>query len=225
MWPKLNEPNLVLPTKHAVLFRDALDYLSDLIGWDDWEDDGFDAGVAVFDRLTPGQKQAVLLEVGRALLQPQSPPPKITACLAGAVAAVYEALLGLIELEIDTRRTKLRRQVLAVLDEMNYWSAVNDGRLPDAEPFQCPRPNCSDLPVWMDIVEDLRTTVLDDYDFDMESTFLDVAPEAAAELKRTMNIDPDYFTDIPEDPTPERLRVVRRELLELTRAESRGDDT
>lgn len=204
-------------------FRAALGYLSDIIGWDDWDYDGFESGIAVFDRLTPGQKQAILLTAGRALLHPESPSPQITACLAGAVAAVYETLLGMVELEMDTRRTVLRRQMLAVPDEMDYWSAVNDGRMPDAEPFKRPRANCEELPVWMDIVEDLRMTVLDDYDFDMESTFLDVAPEAAAELKRTMNIDADYFTDIPEDPTPEQLRVVRRELQELTRTGCRHD--
>lgn len=116
-----------------------------------------------------------------------------------------------------------RRQVLAVLDEMDYWSAVNDGRMPDAEPFKRPRPNCAELPVWMDIVEDLRMSVLDDYDFDMESTFLDMAPEAAAEIKRTMNIESDYFTVIPEVPSAERLRLVRCELQELTRTERRHD--
>ncbi len=223
MWPKLGEPDLVLPAKHAVIFRAALAHLSDLIGWEDGEDDTFETGVAVFDRLTPGQKQAILLAAGRALLHTEAPPLHITACLAGAVAAVYETLLGLLELEMETKRTRLRRQVLAVLDEMGYWTAVNDGRLPDEEPFKRPRPTCADLPVWMDIVEDLRTTVLDDYDFDMESSFLDVAPDAAAELKRTMNIAPDYFTDIPEDPTPKRLRDVHRELLELTKDERRAN--
>jgi hypothetical protein len=53
------------------------------------------------------------------------------------------------------------------------------------------------------VVEKLRTEVLD--------------PEASAALKHSLNIDPDYFTDISEAPAPEGLQAVRRDLPELAR--------
>jgi hypothetical protein len=115
------------------VFFDALRYLSDVVGWEDWEADGWETGIAVFDRLTQGQKQVALLQVARALLQASAQPPKVTAYLAATVAAVYETVLDLIQLDIETdnRRTELRSGVLAALDEMDYWTSVNEARLPE----------------------------------------------------------------------------------------------
>jgi len=56
---------------------------------------------------------------------------------------------------------------------------------------------------------------LEDYDFDMEDKFLDMPPTKAAALKKRMNILPDYFTAVPEDPKPERLAEMARELRSL----------
>lgn len=218
MWPRYGEPDFALPPKHAEIFGVALGYLSDLIDSEDWESDGFPTGVAVFDQLTQGQRQVALLEVARALLQTDGPTPKVAAYLAAAVAAVYETLLGLIELDIDTdkRQTKVRGQVLDALDEMNYWAGANDALLPDEEPAKRPSKRCADPEVWAEFVEALRTEVLEDYDFEMESSFVDLDPQASSALKRSMNIDPDYFTDVPEDPQRDRLEAIRRELREVT---------
>jgi hypothetical protein len=41
---------------------------------------------------------------------------------------------------------------------------------------------------------------------------LDMAPAAGANLKRKLVIEPDYFIGVIEDPSPERLEVIRREL-------------
>jgi hypothetical protein len=217
MWSRFGEPNSVLPPKHASVFSDALRYLSDVTGWEDWE--GGETGITVFDRLTQGQKQVALLAVARALLQASAQPPKVTAYLAATVAAVYETLLDLIKLDIetDTRRTELRRGVLAALDEMGYWTSVNEARQPGEEQVERPSARCPDQHIWADLVEGLRTEVLEDYDFDLEVSFLDLDPEARAAMKQSLNIDPDCFTDIPEDPTPERFHAVRRDLHELAR--------
>ena len=219
MWFRWGEPDFVLPPKHASVFCDALRYLSEVIGWEDWETDGWETGIAVFDRLTQGQKQVALLAVARALLQTSVPPPKVTAYLAATVAVVYETLLALIELDIatDNRRTELRRGVLAALDEMDYWTGGNEAPPSGEEQLEPPSARCADRHIWADLVEDLRTEVLEDYDFDLEPSVLDLAPEASAALKLSLNIDPDYFTDTPEDPAPERLEAVRRELHALAR--------
>lgn len=220
MWPKSGEPRFVLPPKHAMIYSIALRHLSDLIGWEDWENEGWESGIAVFDRLTPGQKQVALLEAARALLHASAKAPKVSAYLAASVAAVYETLRDLIHMDIesDNRRTKLRGQMLAALNEMDYWSIVNESLLPEEEPTKRPPKQCADREVWTGFVEVLRTEVLDDYDFDMESSFADVDPETGAALKQGLNIDSDYFTDVPEDPAHDRLREVQRELHELTAA-------
>ena len=196
-----------------------LRYLSDVIGWEGWEAEGWETGIAVFDRLAQGQKQVALWEVACTLLQANAQPPPVTAYLAATVAAVYETLLALIELDIDTdnHRTELRSEVLAALAEMGYWSNVNEGRHPGEERAERLSARCADRQRWADVVEDLRTEVLEDYDFDLEPSILDLDPEASAALKHALNIDPDYFTAIPEDPAPERLQAIRRELQELAR--------
>jgi hypothetical protein len=199
VWSRFGEPASVLPPKHASVFFNALRYLSDVVGWEDWEAEGWKTGIAVFDRLTQGQKQVALLAVARALLQASAQPPKVTAYLAATVAAVYETLLDLIQLDIETdnRRTELRSGVLAALDEMGYWTSVNEARQPGEEQVERPSARCPDQHIWADFVEDLRTEVLEDYDFDLEPSFLDLDPEASAALKHSLNIDRDYFTDIP----------------------------
>jgi hypothetical protein len=98
---------------------------------------------------------------------------------------------------------------------MGYWATVNEGLLPGEQPGARPLPDCADRQVWTDLVEDLRAAVLEDYDFDLESSLLDLAPQAGAALKESLGIDPDYFTAIPANPTRERLEAVRRELHEL----------
>jgi hypothetical protein len=80
----------------------ALHSLSDLVGWEDGEDQGWETGIAAFDRLAQGQKQVALLEVARTLLRGNARPPRIMAFFAAAVAAVYETLLELIVLDIET---------------------------------------------------------------------------------------------------------------------------
>jgi hypothetical protein len=54
--------------------------------------------------------------------------------------------------------------------------------------------------------------ILDDYDFSMEKNFMDMPPDEAAALKRQLNIDPDYFVAVVEDPTPERAAEIQREI-------------
>ena len=69
MWSTIHEPDFVLPPKHALIFREAVCAVSDFVGWEDSDNDGWESGIAVFDRLTQGQKQLILLTVARALLQ------------------------------------------------------------------------------------------------------------------------------------------------------------
>jgi hypothetical protein len=44
------------------------------------------------------------------------------------------------------------------------------------------------------------------------SELMDLPPDQAAKLKRKMNIDPDYFVAVVEDPTPARRKDLKRDL-------------
>jgi hypothetical protein len=199
MWSNL-EPPFVLPPKHAAVFRYAAGVLSDLA--EDSEDDDSDRDGDVFDKLSRGQKLVAILVVTRALLDGTSEPPEITAALAATVSAIYDHLEASINVEIDTPETTVRRMVLEAVDEIGSP--------------QGPVPESTDMEQWSELVETLRHEVLlDDYDFKMESMFLDAPPDEAAHVKARMNIDPDYFVTPVEGPSPRRLSVIREELRSL----------
>ncbi len=215
MWSNLNEPEMTLPAQHARLFCAAVGYLSDQIGWDEQED-WWSEDISVFDRLTQGQKQSVLLEVTRALLDEHTEVSPVTAARAAAVAQVYQTMEELITADIESEGDSIMRVLLLdAMDEANYWDNVNTN-LPLGEPPTVrPSPHSPDIDMWAFLVEVLCDTVLVDRDFEMEDTFGDVDPEKTAEIKRMMSIAPDYFTQVPEDPTPERLEQIHRELRDL----------
>jgi hypothetical protein len=216
MWPRFHEPPLVLPPRHAAVFRRSAASLSDQVGWDDFADDWADTEIAVFDSLTQGQKQAAILFVAKALLIPEVEEPAVTAALAVTVDVIYRELLTLIEIEMSlSGETTARRMVLEALAEMEYWEKVNSSLEQHEEPVRPPGPESTDYAEWSFLVDTLRQEILEDYDFEMAKTILDLPPDLAAGLKRQMNIDPDYFVAVVEDPSPERLQEVRSELRAL----------
>ena len=96
-------------------------------------------GAPPFDNLQPNQKLAVLAEVGSSLLQEDRPMPRLTAVREAAVAAVYEAIMIWVEMEIDQAAEGLesptwRESILAACRERGI------DELPDAD--------CEDLGEW-----------------------------------------------------------------------------
>ena len=86
------------------LFRQGLWLL-----WDHIEDAGDEpelcrTGVAVFDRLQPSSKLAMIALVGKALSSENEPCPALTALAEGTFAAVYAVIGQEIEIEIDMGR-------------------------------------------------------------------------------------------------------------------------
>jgi hypothetical protein len=214
MWHTYLDPPFVLPPKHAAVFRIAAGMLSDFIGWESWEDDWPGMGISAFDTLSQFQKQAAILAVAKALLDPKTDPPTVTAALAGTVHGIYVHLESSIEMEMG-HETEVRQLILESLDECDYWNDVNSGLEPGEKPVKRPLAACRDMAEWGEFVEALRTIILEDYDFSMEKEFMDMPPDKAAALKRQLNIDPDYFVAVVEDPTPERVAEIRRELHSL----------
>jgi hypothetical protein len=201
MWSNSVGTPLILPPKHATVFREAAADFSEYA--DFLEDAGDDE--TVFERLTRGQKQLAILVVVRALLDPASEPPEITAVLAGTVAAIYEHLQTIVAVEIDEREgTTIRRMLLDALNEMDYYQKE--------EPLS---PECEDMDEWSEAVEALGDSVLEDHDFEMEAQVLDAPPEEAAAFKALMRIHPDYFVRTIDDPSPQGLERIREELRSL----------
>lgn len=218
MWRGVQEEPYILPLKHAAVFRLAAASLSDGVGWEQFADDWCEIGVSVFDQMVQGQKQAAILAVVRALLDSRVEAPEVTAVLGGTVDAIYRELQGNIEIEIDLgETTSVRRMLLDAMEEADYWNDVNSAAGPDDEPALPLSPDSNDMNAWAELVDALRTEVLEDYDFDMEDEFLDMPPEEGSALKQMLGIRPDYFTAVSEDPNKERLVEIRRELLALFR--------
>ncbi len=220
MWQKFDEP-FVLGPKQAAVFRDAAACLSDLVGWAESENDISDMGIAVFDNLSQGQKQVAILTVAKALLDPKVDPPTVTAALAATVDAIYCQLECLIEMETDrdendeAGETSIRQMLLDAVEETNYWKEVNDARGPGDKPITPLSAESDDIDRWKDMIESLRTEILEDYDFEMDHDIADMDPDQAKELKDLMNINPDYFVAVVEDPIPEQLTQIRSEIRRL----------
>jgi hypothetical protein len=66
-------------------FRASDFKFANFVGWDDDDDEWPGIGVSVFDVLSQGQKQAAILAVVRALLDPAVEPADVTAVAAGSV--------------------------------------------------------------------------------------------------------------------------------------------
>ena len=216
MWQKFDEP-FVLGPKQAAVFRDAAAFLSDMVGWEESENDCSDMGIAVFDNLSQGQKQVAILTVAKALLDPKVDPPTVTAALAGTVHAIYCELECLVELESDRNETSepgetsIRQMVLDAVAELNYWKEVNDARGPGDKLIKPLSAKSKNREKWNDLIEVLRDEVLADYDFAMDGEIGDMDPDRGEELKEFMGIKADYFVAVVEDPGPERLAQIREE--------------
>lgn len=216
MWESRGRTPFVLKPKHAALFRVAAIMLSDEVGWDE-RDETSGVDVTIFDGLTQGQKQAAILIVSRALLDPEVKAPAVNAALAGTLVAVYVQLKACVEVEIDVgRQTFLRGLILEALDEIHFWTEPNTFAKQAEKARARPAAESDRFEDWSFFVLDvLLREVLDDDDYSHHAQLMDLPPDRAAELKRQLNIDPDYFVDVVEDPTPDRVRAIQSELRSL----------
>jgi hypothetical protein len=144
--------------------------------------------------------------------------PEVHAVQAGAVYEVYGVLEDLIMMEIDAgEETALRQLLIAAMDEAEYWDELNDDLLPNEEPIVRPAPSSKDLNEWSTLIDELRTTILDDYDFHFEPTFRQGPPDMVTATMRFLSIPPNYFTSVPDDPKPKRIPEIQREFRKLVR--------
>ena len=167
-------------------------------------------GIAVFDRLPPWSKLAVLADVGSALIHKTKICPKRTAISEGAIAAVFSQMHVLIEIEIDIEsdtnhedRFIFRKQVHAALEEL----------CPKADR---PEITCGDTREWYYALQTLSDWILWDQDYLTADEFMDLDPDDTTVIRQVTGIDREYATAIAPDPSePERqaLSLRLRELI------------
>jgi hypothetical protein len=196
----------ILQGAEARLFREGLAVLVDMVR-EDYEGHQ-EFGAPPFDKLQPNQKLAVLAEVSIALLQEDRPMPRLTAVREAAVAAVYEAIMIWVEMEIDQAADGLespawRELILAACRERGIEE------LPDAD--------CEDLSEWELLVSALADGVLWDDDWRDSESLLDADPKASRAVKRLLGIDDEYYVAVPPDPSEEEVEGIWATLRDLTR--------
>jgi hypothetical protein len=196
----------ILQGAEARLFREGLAVLVDMVREDDEGHQEF--GAPPFDKLQPNQKLAVLAEVSIALLQEDRPMPRLTAVREAAVAAVYEAIMIWVEMEIDQAAEGLespawRELILAACRERGI------DELPDAD--------CEDLSEWEVLVSALADGVLWDDDWRDSESLLDADPKASRAVKKLLGIDDEYYVAVPPDPSEKEVEGIWATLRDLTR--------
>jgi hypothetical protein len=217
------------------VFRRGLRFL-----WDRIEDclDGFDAydtGVAVFDRLEPESKLAMMSLVGQALGDPCVPTPVATALSDGTIAAVYAAVPDIIAIEIMMERAGQTRErdrfstrelvlaaVLQVFPDYGvpYPELVLLERVAGLR-WKLPRPDSQQLDDWFGMVDELMFVAQGKAPaYDEENYYLDVDPGVSGRRKEEEHIDDEYFTTIAPDPNDRELELIRENLWRLCRGEA-----
>lgn len=189
----------------AALFKEALGNLVDMVSDD--EEGMWEFNAPPFDALQPNQKLALLAQVGAALLQEDRPALRLTAILEATVAAVYETVRVMVELEIDQppewRVSPLWRElVLTACREQGIEELLD--------------PNSSDLDGWEVLVDSLSDGVLWDEDWLGGEDLLDVDPAASRGVKKLMGIDEDYYVAVPPDPSDKEMEDIWATLRGLT---------
>ena len=195
----------ILQGAEARLFREGLAVLVDMVR-EDYE--GYqEFGTPPFDNLQPNQKLAVLAEVSSALLQEGRPMPRLTAVREATVAAVYEAIMIWVEMEIDQSAEGLasptwRELILAACRERGIEELLD--------------PASEEIGEWELLVACLSDAVLWDEDWRNSESLLDADPKAGEAVKKLLGIDEDYYVAVPPDPTEEEMESVWTTLRGLT---------
>jgi hypothetical protein len=210
MW-RMPDGDRVLTEAEWVLFCAGLEPLLYALEEDmSAQTDNAQAGVPVFDRLTPEQKLAVLAEAAQALRDPAVPTPPLTAVNEGAIMAVFVTIRDELQAELDLAK-------LSPDDPPTYMRqslrAVCEGTEDREEPL--PDLSCTDMDPWDWLLQEVEDRVFWDYDFDMEDEFLDSPPEEARGQLQIMGIDPDYYLTVPAEPDKVGLLAARQTLARL----------
>ena len=134
--------------------------------------------------------------------------PRLTAVREAAVGAVYEAIMMIVEMEIDQpaeERTSptWRELVLTACQEQGIDELLD--------------PASEEIDEWGMLISCLTDAVLWDEDWRDSESLLDADPKASRAVKGLLGIDEDYYVAVPPDPTDEEMKGVWATLRGLTR--------
>jgi hypothetical protein len=239
------EGDRIVRGAEAMLVREvAATIVDELITAADWEDGmPLQYGIPPWDQLTISQQVALLDDLLHHLLDGSSDPPPLTAIHEGAIGAIFDQALSLIEIEIDIERD-LRDQPPMLDEELTsepndrfpfvtmrqlvlraYYEAF-EHRYPKGHPLPeswltaiglpTPFADGSSVRQWHAIIDDLADRLLWDRDYLMSDSMLDAAPALAEPIRRRLGIEENYFRAIAPDIGDEDLPDVLQRLRSLT---------
>ncbi|HWB12715.1 MAG TPA: hypothetical protein VG826_26050 [Pirellulales bacterium] len=232
MW-RTPEGERVLKGAEARLVRASLSSVVAMLEEDldaaQWLDDEEDwptaFGVPLFDELETAQRLVLLADVGRAMFNPRVPWSRHTAMAEAAVYVLYENIVDKIGIEIARQvkhgceLRKWRRMVLAACRQWDFDEDCDDiGGEVDAG---IPDLDSTDVGRWSDEVFALADLVFWDRDWEMTDVFLDAPPDVAANVRRQVGIDDDYFVAVAPLATKRRLRTAQRTLTKIMKRKPR----
>ena len=194
----------VLMGAEATLFREALGYLWDEIEMCEQIDEDHRVGVKAFDNLSVGQKLAMLVQVGEALLDAAVAVPELTAVNEATVAAVFAQLAINIELELDdpAMDRDWRRLVVDACSNLE----IDD--LPDSD--------CEDLDEWQLWIDCLADQILWDADYEADH-ILDDPPELRRVMTSLMGTTEQYHTVLAGEPRVTDIAGLKHRLRAVVR--------
>lgn len=192
------------------------------------EEDAWDSGVVLFDKLTADQQTAVLHQVAEHLLCETAGTLELTAVTESAAYAIFANVVEQIEIEIDTACGFLHRGHAfapalpshsaaggtewrqAVWDAYNETLGDGNAWAESKGPWlRLPSVEHDDADAWSAVVESLADRILWDRDFEMEDGFLDAAPDRASWVRSLMGIPDGYYRTIADDPNqPQSLSLL-----------------
>lgn len=188
----------ILTGAEAVLFAETLTEMVEICIT---EENDYDFGIQVFDDLTYNQKLFILLEIANGLFKPTVKVQKLTAVNEGAIAAVFENMKALVQMELDDNLKPLWRKLiwdcLAQIGKKKFIGLRS-----------------KDYEKWEDVIEILTNRILWDLDY-LDNSLADLPPEHAEEVRRAIAIDDDYYSYIPNDPSDKQTRRQISELRKL----------
>ncbi|MDM4018385.1 hypothetical protein [Roseiconus lacunae] len=207
-------------------------------------------GVRLFDGLGWREKLMLLLKVSKLALLGEGDIHEWGALEKAACFSVYHHVFQQLEIERDVLNMDMRsrservwidpgdeeaEEAAFALDEMARWKLLieeayaEDARQEGVEDdeiqsiLEHPEDEEDDLNHYYSLIDLLAGRLIDDRDFEMADTFLDLDPDVASELKSTMGISDDYFIQMADDAPIEKDHETFDALAKLAGAVKLND--
>lgn len=157
-------------------------------------------GIECYDSLTYGQRISVLSRVADGLLREDAPAVPLTTVAKGAVAAVFEHLRSLVEINLDEPAW------------WRDWRASIVAARRERGAADIPDPACDDLRQWEVQIQALRDMIL--WDADYEELYVDKRPQESDARRARAGIslerEPAVACDLSDKQIEARISGVRK---------------